>query len=165
MGGRFVQQSNQQFAGIRLPIFLRHRRDGTPLSLRCLTDDHKWGRTEEVLRQEAPGILIYRRLNRPPTDIVGASLIEGVKFGWFRQLGFAFWDMWRMHLLGMHSGLDDHDLPYDPFYMFAWESVVPSEEVAIMKAELREQWRIKLQRHDINQKRIQEEDQEREETS
>ncbi|KIL91845.1 hypothetical protein FAVG1_04248 [Fusarium avenaceum] len=147
MGGRFVQQSNQQFAGIRLPIpswsrhalgfaegipqrlaslqreslmcyiatleeakqdtyyrlpppppfvkwttaspnrnerfskFLRHRRDGTPLSLRCLTDDHKWGRTEEALRQEAPGILIYRRLNRPPTDIVGASPIEGVKFG------------------------------------------------------------------------------------
>ncbi|CAJ0547943.1 Ff.00g046970.m01.CDS01 [Fusarium sp. VM40] len=88
----------------RFSKFLRYRRDGTSLSLRCLTDDHKWGRTEEALRQEAPGMLIYRRLNRPPTDTVGASPIEGVKFGSFRQLGFAFWDMWRIHLLGMHSG-------------------------------------------------------------
>lgn len=43
--------------------------------------------------------------------------------------------------------------------------ILPSEEVASLKAELREQWRIKLQRHDINQKRIQKEDQEREKTS
>jgi hypothetical protein len=144
--------------------FLRYRRDGTPLSLRWLTDDNKWGRTEEALRQEAPGMLIYRRLNRPPTDIVGASPIEGVKFGSFRQLGFAFWDMWRMHLLGMHSGLDDHDLPSDPFYMFAWESILPSDEVASLKAELREKWRIKLQRYELDQKRIQEEDQKSEGT-
>ncbi|KAM0553813.1 hypothetical protein ACHAPJ_007159 [Fusarium lateritium] len=154
----------------RFSKFLRYRRDGTPLSLRSPTDDHLWGRTEEALRQEASGMLIYRRLNRPPTDTVGASPIEGVKFGSFRQLGFAFWDMWRMHLLGMHSGLDghghdhDHDLPSDPFYMFAWESILASDEVASLKAELREQWRIKLQRHELNQKRIQEDDQEREET-
>ncbi|SPJ85854.1 uncharacterized protein FTOL_11637 [Fusarium torulosum] len=94
----------------RFSKFLQYRRDGTPLSLRCLTDDHKWGRTEEALRQEAPGMLIYRRLNRPPTDIFGASPIQGVKFGSFRQLGFAFWDMWRMHLLG--DGKADHIVQY-----------------------------------------------------
>ncbi|KAJ4243318.1 hypothetical protein NW762_014828 [Fusarium torreyae] len=145
--------------------FLRYRWDGTPLSFRYPTDDHFWGRTEEALRQEAPGMLIYRRLNRPLTDTVGASPIEGVKFGSFRQLGFAFWDTWRMHLLGMHSGLDDHILPSDSFYMFAWESILPTDEVASLKAELREQWRIMLQRHELNQKRIQEDDQEGEESS
>jgi hypothetical protein len=139
---------------------LRYRRDGTPLWLRWPTDDHNWGRTEEALRQEASGMLIYRRLNRHPTDIVGASPIKGVKFGLFRQLGFAFWDMWRMHLLGMHSGLDGQRLPSHPFYMFAWESILPSDEVESLKAVLREQWRIELQRHELNQKRIQEEDQE-----
>jgi hypothetical protein len=131
--------------------FLRYRRDGTPLSIRWPTDDRSWGRTVEALEREAPGMLIYRQLNRPLIDGRHTSPIEGVKFHSFRPLGFAFWDMWRMHLLGMHRGLRDPPVPGDPFYMFAWESILPSDEIASLKDELREQWRMTLQRHDITE--------------
>ncbi|CAF3554100.1 hypothetical protein QX201_009495 [Fusarium graminearum] len=126
----------------RFRKLIRHSKDGTPLCMRCPTDDKLWGRTEECLGQEAPGMLIYRELNRPCIARPGASPIEGVEFGSFRQLGFAFWDTWRMHLLGMHGGLHDHQMRGDPFYLFAWESILPNDEVAYLKVELREKGRI-----------------------
>ncbi|GKU00475.1 hypothetical protein FLAG1_00257 [Fusarium langsethiae] len=83
----------------RFNRFLRYGRDGTPVTFRYPTDDNFWGRTEQALRQEAPGMLIYRQLNKPWAPRFNTLPIEGVKFDSFRRLGFAFWDMWRMHLL------------------------------------------------------------------
>lgn len=68
-----------------------------------------------------------------------------------------------MHLLGMTSGISDHRLPSDPFYFFAWESILPPDEVASLKSELREQWRIKEQRWEQDRIKMQMEDQERKE--
>ncbi|KAG8669821.1 hypothetical protein FPOAC2_09162 [Fusarium poae] len=121
----------------RFDRVFRYRRDGTPVTFRYPTDDNFWGRTEQALRQEAPAMMFYRQINKPWSPRVGTSPIEGVKFDSFRRLGFDFWDMWRMHLLGMHRGLGDNKAPSDCFYVFAWESILPSDEVASLKVELR----------------------------
>ncbi|QPC79575.1 hypothetical protein HYE68_010327 [Fusarium pseudograminearum] len=143
----------------RFRKFIRYGKDGTPLSISFPTDDNLWGRTEECLNREAPGMFIYRELNSPWTDQISASPIRGVKFGSFRRLGFAFWETWRMHLLGMHRDLDLRNAPSTSFYMFAWESILPNDEVANLKAELREERHVGLQRCELERKQIQEEDQ------
>lgn len=66
----------------------RYRRDSTPIMISEPTDDNRWGRTEEALTREAPGMPIFR-------DLTGdhplyKSPIPGVKFNSFRLLGFAF---------------------------------------------------------------------------
>ncbi|KAF4949825.1 hypothetical protein FGADI_8622 [Fusarium gaditjirri] len=122
-----------------------HRKDGSTFTRVEKTEEYSWGRTKENLGYEAPGMAIFKGLSKPrhhPTG--GASPIEGVKFKSFRPLGFAFWDAWRMYLLGMHSPVGKHWYANDTFYFFAWESVLPRDEVASIKAGLRERWRKEL---------------------
>ncbi|KAJ3540923.1 hypothetical protein NM208_g4840 [Fusarium decemcellulare] len=124
---------------------LRYNPDGTPFMLPAQTDDYKWGQTEKALAREALGMKIFRYLTRQDSFL--ASPISGVKFDSFRRLGFAFWDEWRMHLLGMASGIKNRAAAHDAFYFFAWESILPPDEVEGLKSELREKGRIEEQRH------------------
>ncbi|KAI8721475.1 hypothetical protein NCS52_00595200 [Fusarium sp. LHS14.1] len=108
---------------------------GTPIKRPMLNEHYQWGQTEEALRRESCGISIFRSLT------IGAandSPIPGVKFDSFRPLGVAFWDQWRMHLLGLTFGIAGTNHPPE-FYFFAWESILPPDEVASLKAELRKQ--------------------------
>ncbi|KAM0248551.1 hypothetical protein ACHAQJ_009400 [Trichoderma viride] len=62
------------------------------------------------------------------------SPLAGVDFDSFRRFGFALWDRKRMYFLGLLPGPgDDEDQ-----YFFAWESILPVEEVKRVKAELEE---------------------------
>ncbi|EEU34055.1 uncharacterized protein NECHADRAFT_85524 [Fusarium vanettenii 77-13-4] len=98
--------------------------------------DHSWGKTDTALNDRSYGVDFFRDLS---TNEVGpqASPLYGVEFDSFRPLGFAFWDRWRMHLLGLapkklHFQLD--------FYYYAWESILPPEEVMSVKNAHREDW-------------------------
>ncbi|SCO84543.1 uncharacterized protein FRV6_08670 [Fusarium oxysporum] len=131
-----------------------HRKDGSTFTRVEKTEDYSWGRTKENLGYDAPGMSIFKGLSKPrhhPTG--GASPIEGVKFNSFRPLGFAFWDAWRMHLLGMHSPVGKHWYGNDTFYFFAWESVLPCDEVASIKAGLRERRKEELDERQEAQRR------------
>lgn len=111
--------------------------DSTPIKYPILNDCHQWGQTEEALERESSAMSSFRSLT------IGAannSPIPGVKFDSFRPLGFAFWDKWRMHLLGLTFGIKGLNHPPE-FYFFAWESILPPDEVASLKAELRKQGR------------------------
>ncbi|KAF5979856.1 hypothetical protein FCOIX_5104 [Fusarium coicis] len=123
----------------RLVKVHHYSKKGTPFTRWEQTLDHRWGRTKEHLEVEAPGMSLFRFLSKPRyRPRAGASPIEGVKFNSFRPFGFAFWEMWRMHLLGMHSPVNgEHWLVNDTKYFYAWESVLPPDEVATIKAGLR----------------------------
>ncbi|EGU83479.1 hypothetical protein FOPG_09897 [Fusarium oxysporum f. sp. conglutinans race 2 54008] len=131
------------------PKFIKarhYRKDGTSFMRGEQTLDHRWGRTKENLELDAPGMSLFKFLNKPryrPRG--GASPIEGVKFNSFRPLGFAFWEMWRMYLLGVHSPIGDHWLMNDTKYFYAWESVLPPDEVAGIKAGLRHKFQKELE--------------------
>ncbi|KAF4439479.1 hypothetical protein F53441_12586 [Fusarium austroafricanum] len=102
------------------------------------TDDSKWGRTSRALESMAPGIEVFRSLHKPRPHPRGrVSPIEGVKFNTYRQLGFAFWDRWRMYNLGMYPEVGKGFVCSETPWFYAWESVLPPEEVASIKAELR----------------------------
>ncbi|KAH7248577.1 uncharacterized protein BKA55DRAFT_569475 [Fusarium redolens] len=134
-----------------------HRKDGSTFTRVEKTEDYSWGRTKDSLGYDAPGMSIFKALNKPrhhPTG--GASPIEGVKFNSFRPLGFAFWDVWRMYLLGMHSPVGKHWLGNDTFYFFAWESVLPFDEVVNIKAGLRLGWKKELEERQEAQRRSKE---------
>ncbi|KAI1015172.1 hypothetical protein LB503_004073 [Fusarium chuoi] len=128
-------------------IQTRHyRKDGTSFIRGGQTLDSRWGRTKDNLEIEAPGMSLFKFLSKPryrPRG--GASPIEGVKFNSFRPFGLAFWEMWRMYLLGMHSPVGDHWLMNDTRYFYAWESVLPPDEVADIKAGLRHRFRKEME--------------------
>ncbi|KAJ4176272.1 hypothetical protein NW759_016881 [Fusarium solani] len=111
--------------------------DSTPVKRPLVNEGIRWGQTEEFLNRESSGMSNFRFLT------IGAgnnSPIPGVKFDSFRRLGFAFWDTRRMHLLGLTHGIQKP--VYTPeFYFFAWESILPPDEVANLKAELRKRGR------------------------
>ncbi|KAJ3528287.1 hypothetical protein NM208_g10274 [Fusarium decemcellulare] len=113
-------------------------KDEKPVYLPTDNDACRWGQTECSLKREAPGLERFRSV----TAWNHASPIPGVKFDSLRPFGFAFWDKLRVHQLGLTDGLD---WPYfEPeFYFFAWESIIPVEEVASLKAALREERRIR----------------------
>ncbi|KAF4461173.1 hypothetical protein FALBO_12033 [Fusarium albosuccineum] len=113
-------------------------KDEKPVYLPTDNDACRWGQTECSLKREAPGLERFRSV----TAWSHASPIPGVKFDSLRPLGFAFWDKLRVHQLALTNGLD---WPYfEPeFYFFAWESIIPVEEVASLKAALREERRIR----------------------
>ncbi|KAM0426097.1 hypothetical protein ACHAPT_008728 [Fusarium lateritium] len=123
--------------------FLRYSQDGTPIMRPVQSEDNKWGQTERSLARESPGMTIFRLLTSD--NRFRASPIPGVKFDSFRRLGFAFWDDWRMHHLGVSAGLTDRDRIYNGFFFFVWESILPPDEVESIKSELREQRRLKKQ--------------------
>ncbi|WAO97279.1 Hypothetical protein NCS54_01500100 [Fusarium falciforme] len=111
--------------------------DSTPIKRPMLNDHYRWGQTEEALQRESSGMSNFRSL---AISAANDSPIPGVKFDSFRPLGFAFWDQWRMHLLGLTFGIAG--INHSPeFYFFAWESILSPDEVTSLKAELRKQGR------------------------
>ncbi|KAF5625019.1 hypothetical protein F52700_9394 [Fusarium sp. NRRL 52700] len=126
---------------------VRHyRKDGTSFTRGEQTLNYKWRRTKEHLDQSASGVSLFDYLRRPRFRPRGCgSPIEGVKFNSFRPLGFAFWDMWRMYLLGMHSPAGKHWLMDETKYFYAWESVLPPDEVAGIKAGLRHKFQKEME--------------------
>ncbi|KAF4337296.1 hypothetical protein FBEOM_8809 [Fusarium beomiforme] len=116
-----------------------HREDGSPIKRPKWTEDRLWGRTPVALDGDAPGLSIFKRLTKPPPHPVSASPLEGIKFDSFRPFGLAIWDKWRMYNLGLHcSALPGQGCsPFDALYFFAWESILPPDEVASVKSELR----------------------------
>ncbi|KAM5348624.1 hypothetical protein ACJ41O_008448 [Fusarium nematophilum] len=111
----------------------------TPVKLNRFNDDHSWGQTEGALLRPACGMFTFRSLTYSGPN---NSPIPGVKFDSFRPLGFAFWDKRRMHLLGLTPGIHRPAEKKNDFYFFAWESILPPDEVAGLKAELRKLGRI-----------------------
>ncbi|KAF5611444.1 uncharacterized protein FSUBG_2277 [Fusarium subglutinans] len=116
-----------------------YRDDGSPIKRSKFTEDRLWGRTPVALDGDAPGMSIFECLTNPPSHPTSASPLEGIKFDSFRPFGLAIWDAWRMHHLGLHSSIleGQRRLPYDAFYFFAWESILPPDEVASVKSNLR----------------------------
>ncbi|KAL7934264.1 hypothetical protein V8C35DRAFT_302162 [Trichoderma chlorosporum] len=111
-------------------------KDGEPVA----NPPSKWGQTENCLLHQNPGHRAFRELTAGRVRMI--SPLEGVKFDSFRPLGLAFWDRWRLYLLGLTGGGSkewtvngERYLPY--FYHFALESILPPEEVASVKAALR----------------------------
>ncbi|KAK7415957.1 hypothetical protein QQX98_005530 [Neonectria punicea] len=110
--------------------------DAKPRKAPKYSDDDDWGKTEPALKYESFGVKFFRSLTDNHAG-PGESPIPGVKFDYFRPLGFAFWDRWRMHLLGLAPPPCVFN---DNFHFFAWESVLPPEEVKSIKNVLREEW-------------------------
>lgn len=114
---------------------------GVPVRLPTRQEHDEWQQTEDALGKQPYGLHFFAMVkshSHPDGRIVDIrSPIAGVEFDYFRPLGFAFWDRRRMHLLGLVPGLNppNHN---DGFYFFAWESILPPEEVASVKAALRE---------------------------
>ncbi|KAH8658326.1 hypothetical protein BX600DRAFT_514823 [Xylariales sp. PMI_506] len=90
----------------------------------------RWGRTRDALGRESPGVAFFRLLTSDDQ-----TPVPGVRFDSFRRLGLAVWDQTRLHLLGLTDGADGFSRRQ--FYFFAWESVLPGEEVASLKGPLR----------------------------
>ncbi|RSL52941.1 hypothetical protein CEP53_007921 [Fusarium sp. AF-6] len=109
--------------------------DSTPVKRPLVNEGTSWGQTKEFLNMESSGMSNFRFLT-----LSNDSPIPGVKFDSFRRLGFAFWDKRRLHLLGLTFGIKQRVYPPE-FYFFAWESILPPDEVANLKAELRKRGR------------------------
>ncbi|KAF5227314.1 hypothetical protein FAUST_11863 [Fusarium austroamericanum] len=107
--------------------------DSTPLRRPILSENARWEQTEEFLSRESSGVSSWAFLTIGPGN---GSPIPGVKFDSFRRLGFAFWDKRRMCLLGLTRDLDGRGYSNE-FYFFALESILPPDEVANLKVELR----------------------------
>ncbi|KAJ4857104.1 hypothetical protein T069G_08001 [Trichoderma breve] len=119
--------------------------DGEPM----LSSPWQWGQTESGMGSPSPGVRFFRMYLTAGKQIM-VSPLNGVKFDSFRPMGLAFWDRWRMYLLGlMGSGVEGWTvngkryLPY--FFYLAWESILPPEEVASVKAAMREKRRLVAQ--------------------
>ncbi|KAL7961328.1 hypothetical protein V8C34DRAFT_274404 [Trichoderma compactum] len=117
--------------------------DGEPI----ISFASNWGQTENYLYQPNAGMRAFKELTSGRVRMI--SPLEGVKFDSFRPLGLAFWDRWRLYLLGLTWGGSEEwtvngqrYLPY--FYHFALESILPPEEVANVKATLREKRRLRM---------------------
>ncbi|KAJ4022679.1 hypothetical protein NW752_000110 [Fusarium irregulare] len=112
--------------------------DSTPLRRPLLSENARWEQTEEFLSRESSGVSSWAVLTIGPGN---SSPIPGVKFDSFRRLGFAFWDKRRMCLLGLTWDLDGRGYSNE-FYLFALESILPPDEVANLKVELRKKGQI-----------------------
>lgn len=109
--------------------------DSKPVRRPLLSEGSRWGQTESALNMESFGMFKFRTLT-----LDSDSPIRGVKFDSYRRLGIAFWDTRRMHLLGLAHGIQKPIYEHE-FYYFAWESILPPDEVASLKAELRKRGR------------------------
>ncbi|KAL6813122.1 hypothetical protein GGI42DRAFT_313690 [Trichoderma sp. SZMC 28013] len=114
--------------------------DGEPM----LSCPWEWGQAERHMLDPSPGAGFFRHLTAGRLLMI--TPLRGVKFDSFRPMGLAFWDRWRMYLLGL-LGAESQEwtvngkryLPF--FFYFAWESILPPEEVANVKAAIREKRR------------------------
>lgn len=118
--------------------------DGEPM----ISFASKWGQTENYLYRPSPGMWAFKDLTAGVVRMI--SPLQGVKFDSFRPLGLAFWDRWRMYLLGLTwGGGEEWTVNGEPrvpwFYHFAMESILPPEEVASVKAAMREKRRLSAQ--------------------
>ncbi|RMJ13392.1 hypothetical protein CDV36_006936 [Fusarium kuroshium] len=116
---------------------------GKPIPFPTYSEDDDWGKTEPALKWESFGVKFFRSLTDNDAG-PGESPIPGVQFDSFRPLGFAFWDRWRMHLLGLAPPIR---VDNDDFYFFAWESVLPPDEVKGIKDGLGEKRWKSLAQH------------------
>ncbi|RBR23239.1 uncharacterized protein FIESC28_03981 [Fusarium coffeatum] len=105
--------------------------DSEPAKVPFPDEGMEWMKEEAPLNKVSCGMTIWRALSRDRY-----SPVKGVKFDSFRRLGFAFWDKARLHLAGLTNGISKPFYP-DQFYFFALESILPADEVANIKAELR----------------------------
>lgn len=103
-------------------------------------ENHIWGRSGTALSYDSFGVEFFRDLTGA-TDGPRESPIPGVKFDSFRPLGFAFWDLWRMYYMGLAP---PHPCDMRDRYYFAWESILPPEEVESIKKELQADWKRTL---------------------
>ncbi|UPL02391.1 hypothetical protein LCI18_013325 [Fusarium solani-melongenae] len=107
-----------------------------PMKVPKYSKDYSWGRTKTSLMFDSFGVDFFREFTRNGVSRA-ESPIAGVRFDCLRPFGFAFWDRWRMHLLGLAPPVHIRN---HHFYYFAWESILPSEEVKNVKNELRDEW-------------------------
>ncbi|CAG7564321.1 unnamed protein product [Fusarium equiseti] len=105
--------------------------DSEPVKVPFPDEGMEWLKEEAPLNKDSCGMTIWRTLSRDRD-----SPVKRVKFDSFRRLGFAFWDKERLHLAGLANGISKPFYP-DQFYFFALESILPADEVANIKAELR----------------------------
>ncbi|RGP81308.1 hypothetical protein FLONG3_452 [Fusarium longipes] len=139
---RFMELGGYRFNGKfhyvrkRVPVVLPE--GATPVHLPAFTDAHCWEQTVSWLDRQpwGTGISIWNSLH--DRDGSGDSPIPGVKFDSFRPLGLAFWDRKRLSLLGLAPGIKDSWK--DDFWLFAWESILPLEEVDSIKRRARQAW-------------------------
>ncbi|KAG8666651.1 hypothetical protein FPOAC2_11767 [Fusarium poae] len=108
----------------------------TPVEIPTVTDEKLWEQTALAFDFRPYGLNFWQLLKDDFHS--GRSPIPGVSFQSFRRLGLAFWDRKRLWLLGLASGVNIKNSPSEAFYFFAWESILPPEEVACIKARARE---------------------------
>ncbi|KAH7194004.1 uncharacterized protein B0J16DRAFT_412525 [Fusarium flagelliforme] len=108
----------------------------TPVELPTYTEEKKWEQTAKAFDLRPCGVHFWQGLRDHRRS--GRSPLPGVSFKSFRPLGLAFWDRKRLWLLGLAFGVNDPHYTFESFYFFAWESILPPEEVASIKARARE---------------------------
>ncbi|KAI1072883.1 hypothetical protein LB507_011468 [Fusarium sp. FIESC RH6] len=116
--------------GLRVP------EGATPVASPTFTEEKKWEQTVKAFDFRPYGVSFWQRLRDHLRS--GTSPLPGVSFKSFRPLGLAFWDRKRLWLLGLASGVNDTKYAFDEFYFFAWQSILPPEEVDGIKARARE---------------------------
>lgn len=94
-------------------------------------DDYNFGQTEVALQNRAPCVVPFEAIS-----LSYDSPVRGIAFDSLRPLGFIFWDVKRLYLMGLQDKRGRARRSRE-FYMFAWESILPAEEVRATKAELR----------------------------
>jgi hypothetical protein len=112
---------------------------------------YQWGQTCASLEVDSLGFDHWWSL----TCDWYASPLAGVEFDSFRRLGFALWDKKRMYFLGVLPGPKRGVGPKgdESQYFFAWESILPVEEVKRVTAELQKQvkfWWVRLSISSLN---------------
>jgi len=109
----------------------------TPVEVLTFTEEKKWEQTAAKAFDLRPyGVNFWQRLKDHLRS--GRSPLPGVSFKSFRPLGLAFWNRKRLWLLGLACGVNDMQYTFDSFYFFAWETILPPEEVDSIKARTRQ---------------------------
>ncbi|KAM0490980.1 hypothetical protein ACHAP8_011047 [Fusarium lateritium] len=108
----------------------------TPVKAPTVTEEKMWEQTARAFDLRPYGVNFWQRLRND--DLFVGSPLPGISFKSFRPLGLAFWDRKRLWLLGLASGVNGNRYHMEGFYFFVWESILPPEEVAAIKARARE---------------------------
>ncbi|XEV00946.1 hypothetical protein FSHL1_006233 [Fusarium sambucinum] len=111
----------------------------TPVEAPTVTEEKMWEQTAKAFDLRPYGVNLWHRLRDDGHS--GGSPLPGVSFKSFRPLGLAFWDRKRLWLLGLASGVNGNRYHMEGFYFFVWESILPPEEVAAIKARARETYK------------------------
>jgi hypothetical protein len=108
----------------------------TPVAIPTFTEAHQWHQTAKAFDFRPYDVEFWKLLNND--ILLGGSPIPSVNFNSFRPLGLAFWERKRLWFLGLAAGVNDPNSLFGHFHFFAWESILPPEEVAGIKARARE---------------------------